>query len=121
DQDSVRAIATAGGTTYIGTYGYGIEKLQNSQRTLVWPDPNADSHLREITSLSKDSEDRLLIGTASAGVFIFDGKQTATENALEKLKGESVWSLLSEDSGVWIASAKGLYLFRNDELKEVAP
>jgi signal transduction histidine kinase len=121
DQDSVRAIATVDGITYVGTYGYGVEKLQGSQRALVWPDPNADAHLREITSLGKDSDGRLLIGTASAGIFIFDGKQTATENALEKLKGDAIWSLLSDDSGVWIASAKGLYLFRSGELKDVAP
>lgn len=121
DQDSVRAIATVGGTTYVGTYGYGVEKVQNSQRTLVWPDGNADSHLREITSLGRDNEDRLLIGTASAGLFIFDGQQTRTENALEKLKGDAVWSLLTDDSGIWIASAKGLYLFRRGELKDVAP
>ena len=120
DQDSVRAIATIDGTTYIGTYNYGVEKLQGSQRALVWPDPNADSHLREITSLGRDGYGRLLIGTASAGIFIFDGRQTTTENTLEKLKGDAIWSLLTDDSGVWIASAKGLYLFRSGELKDVA-
>ncbi len=43
DSDSVRAIATVGGSTYVATYGYGVERLQGSQRTLVWPDANADS------------------------------------------------------------------------------
>ena len=119
--DSVRAIANAGAGTYIGTYGYGVEKLQGSQRTLVWPDPNADNHLREITSLGRDASDRLLIGTASAGVFIFDGKQMTTEPALEKLKGDAVWSFLTDDAGIWMASAKGLFLFRNGELKDIAP
>jgi signal transduction histidine kinase len=121
DQDNVRAIANVGGTTYIGTYGYGVEKLQGSQRTLVWPDANADSHLREITSLGQDAEDRLMIGTAATGIFTFDDKQTTTEPALEKLKGDAVWSMLNDDSGIWIASAKGLYFFRNGELKDVAP
>jgi signal transduction histidine kinase len=120
DQDSVRAIATVGGTTYVGTYGYGVEKVQGSQRALVWPEANADSHLREITSLGRDRDDRLLIGTASAGIFTFDGKQTTTENTLDKMKGDAVWSLLTDDSGVWIASAKGLYLFRSGELKDIA-
>ncbi len=121
DQDSVRAIVNVAGTTYIGTYGYGVEKLQGSQRALVWPETNADNHLREITSLGKDANDRLLIGTASAGLFMFDGKQTTTEPALEKLKGDAVWSLVSDDSGVWIASTKGLFLFRSGELKDIAP
>jgi signal transduction histidine kinase len=121
DQDSVRAIANVAGTTYIATYGYGVEKLQASQRTLVWPEPNADNHLREITSLGKDANERLLIGTASAGVFTFDGKQTTTEPALEKIKGDAVWSLVSDDAGVWIASTKGLFLFRSGQLKDIAP
>ena len=121
DQDNVRAIATVAGTTYIGTYGYGVEKVQGSQRALVWPDPNSDIHLRDITSLSKDANERLLIGTASAGVFAFDGKQTTTDNALDKLKGDAVWAMLSGDAGLWIASSKGLFLLRGGELKDIAP
>jgi len=121
DQDNVRAIITIAGTTYIATYNYGVEKLQGSQRTLVWPEANADSHLRELTGLGKDAAERLLIGTANAGVFLFDGRQTTTEGALEKLKGDAVWSMLADDNGLWIASSKGLFLFRSGELKEVAP
>ncbi len=120
DQDNVRAIATVAGATYIATYGYGIERLQGSQRTLVWPGANADNHLREVTSLGKDANDRLLIGTATSGVFFFDGKQTTIDNALEKLKGDAVWSMLADGSEVWIASAKGLFLFRSGELKDIA-
>jgi signal transduction histidine kinase/ligand-binding sensor domain-containing protein len=121
DQDNVRAIATIAGTTYIGTYGYGVEKVQGSQRTLVWPEANVDSHLREITSLGKDANERLLIGTASAGIFSFDGKQTTSDNALEKLKGDAVWAMLADDAGLWIASSKGLFLLRAGELKDIAP
>jgi len=121
EPDNVRAIASVAGTTYLATYGSGVEKLQGSQRMLVWPEANADSHWREVTSLGKDAGDRLLIGTASAGVFIFDGKQTTTEPALEKLKGEAVWAMLADGSDLWIASAKGLFLFRSGELKDVAP
>src|SRR5437763_10997158 len=118
--DSVRAIANINGVTYVGTYGYGIEKLAGSQRQLVWPETAADNQLREITCLGKDATDRLVIGTASAGVFFFDGKQTTTDAALEKLKGEAIWSATIEDGVLWFASAKGLYSFRNGELKEVA-
>src|SRR5437763_9120056 len=118
--DSVRAIANINGVTYVGTYGYGIEKLAGSQRQLVWPETAADNQLREITCLGKDATDRLVIGTASAGVFFFDGKQTTTDAALEKLKGEAIWSSTIEDGVLWFASAKGLYSFRNGELKEVA-
>ncbi|HXI24758.1 MAG TPA: two-component regulator propeller domain-containing protein, partial [Pyrinomonadaceae bacterium] len=118
--DSVRAIANINGATYLGTYGYGVEKLAGAQRQLVWPETAADNQLREITCLGKDASDRLVIGTASAGIFFFDGKQTATEPALEKLKGDAIWAAMIEDGVLWFASAKGLYSFRNGELKEVA-
>src|SRR5437763_13723657 len=118
--DSARAIANINGFTYVGTYCYGIASLAGSQRPLVSPDASADNQLREITCLGKDATDRLVIGTASAGVFFFDGKQTTTDAALEKLKGEAIWAATIEDGVFWFASAKGLYSFRNGELKEVA-
>ena len=117
--DNVRAIANAGDSTYIATYGYGVEKLQGTQRTLVWPEPAADNQLREVTSLGRDASDRLVIGTASGGVFFFDGKQATTANALDKLKGDAIWSFANEEQDLWIAAGKGLYLFKSGELKEV--
>ena len=72
DQDNMRAIATIAGTTYIGTYGYGVEKVQGSQHTRL---AEGKCRQREITSLGKDANERLLIGAASTGIF-FDGKQT---------------------------------------------
>jgi signal transduction histidine kinase len=119
--DSVRAIETVGGSTYIATYGYGVERVQGSQRALVWPDSTADARLREVTSLGKDRNDRLMIGTASAGVFFFDGRQSSTEIALDKLKGAAVWTILADDSNIWLATDRGLYLFHADQLKEIVP
>ena len=117
--DNVRAIANANSVTYIATYGYGVEKLQGTQRTLVWPDTAADNQLREITALGSDANDRLLIGTANAGIFFFDGKQAGTEKALDELKGDAVWSFAAEASDVWIAAGKGLYLYQKRQLKEI--
>jgi signal transduction histidine kinase len=119
--DNVRAIANVGGSTYVASYGYGVERVQGSQRTLVWPDAAADAHLREVTSLGKDVNDRLMIGTASAGVFFFDGRQNDTENALDKLKGAAVWSILADDSNIWLATDRGLYLLHAGQLKAIVP
>src|SRR5262249_5941439 len=58
--------------------------------------------------------------TASGGVFFFDGKQTTTEPALDRLKGDTVWSVNADQGVLWLASAKGLYSFRAGELREVA-
>jgi len=119
--DNVRAIADVNGVAYIATYGYGVEKLQGSQRTLVWPDAAADAHLREVTALGKDANDRLLIGTAGNGVFFFDGKQTITDSALDKLKGDAVWSFAADGQDIWLATGKGLFLLQSGQVKEIAP
>jgi signal transduction histidine kinase len=121
DPDNVRAITTVDGVTYLATYGYGVEKLQGSQRSLVWPETNSDSRLREVTALGNDGRERMLIGTASAGVFFFDGKQTTTDAVFDRLKGEAIWSLLPAGSDMWVASGKGLFLYQSGKLREVIP
>src|SRR5207253_413091 len=72
-------------------------------------------------ALGTDANDRLIIGTASSGVFFFDGKQAAADNALDKLKGDAIWSFAAEGQDLWIASSKGLYLFQSGQLKEMVP
>src|SRR5712692_6721596 len=119
--DSARAIAQVGGSTYIAVYGLGVDQLVGSRRTLVWPDDAADTHLREVTSLGADANGRLVIGTASAGVFFFDGKQTSTESSLDKLKGGAIWSIIADGSATWLATDRGLYLFQDGQLKEIVP
>jgi signal transduction histidine kinase len=119
--DSVRAITNTEGATYIATFGYGVEKLEGARRSLVWPDQNAEAPLREIVSLGSDSSGGLLIGTASAGAFLFDGRQTRSDSALDKLKGGGIWSILTDGGETWLATDKGLYLSRPGQLKEVVP
>jgi signal transduction histidine kinase/ligand-binding sensor domain-containing protein len=121
--DSVRAIATtwASGTSYIATYGYGVEKVEGLQRALVWPEASASDQMREVTALASDLTGRLVIGTAAAGIFLWDGKQTSAEPALEKLKGDPIWAVLADSGGIWIASARGLYFFKDGALREVVP
>jgi signal transduction histidine kinase len=118
--DSVRAIANINGTTYIATYGYGVEKLQGSQRTLVWPETTAGNQMREVTALGGDTDGRLIVGTASGGIFFWDGKQTTTDATLEKFKGDAVWSFLADSGGLWIAGASGLFFFKDGQLREIA-
>jgi signal transduction histidine kinase len=119
--DSVRAIAYVNGTTYIATYGYGVEKLAGTQRTLVWPETSADNQLRDVTALGSDVNGRLVIGTASGGIFFWNGKQTTTDVTLDKVKGDAVWSFLADSGGLWIAGARGLYFAKDGQLREIAP
>jgi signal transduction histidine kinase/ligand-binding sensor domain-containing protein len=119
--DNVRAIANANGSTYIATYGYGVERLQGTQRSLIWPDASADNQLRDVTSVGVDASDRLMIGTATGAVFSYDGKQATTDAAFDRLKGGAVWSIVADGSETWLGTDKGLYLFQAGQLKEVVP
>jgi len=117
--DSVRAIAVTGGSTYVATFGYGVEKVDGTRRSLVWPDTSADDHLREVVSLGTDANGALMIGTASAGVFVFDGKRGSTDEALDKIRSSGVWSIVNDGAATWLATDKGLYLSQAGQLKEI--
>jgi signal transduction histidine kinase len=120
--DSVRALAEFQGEIYIGTFGRGLERLEAGGRTLVWPGLKTGAQSeRAIVSLRADKGGRLWIGTALAGVFVFDGREVKSLPALERLKGSAVWSI--DDGGrdyLWFASARALYLYHAGELKEIA-
>jgi signal transduction histidine kinase/streptogramin lyase len=120
--ESVRAIRIFQGKTYIAIYGRGIERLDGERRTFIWPtDSQADARLlREVTSLYADTNAGLWIGTAHAGAFVYDGKQVVQEQALNKLKGSAVWAIDGKrESGLWFASARGLYVYRAGALSDV--
>lgn len=118
---SVRTIAQFQGATYIAIFGRGLERVDGTTRTLIWPTGEATANMSEVVSLHTDG-DRLLIGTALAGVFILQGGQVRTDAALDKLRGAAVWDFDRSDDGLlWLASARGLYVYRAGELSLVAP
>ncbi|HEX8495220.1 MAG TPA: two-component regulator propeller domain-containing protein [Pyrinomonadaceae bacterium] len=119
---SVRAIAQFQNATYIATYGRGLERLDGTRRTLIWPKEGADALEREVVSLHTDGDDRLCIGTARAGVFILQGGQVQPRTELEKLRGSAVWDFDTSSEGwLWLATARGLYVYRGNELTLVVP
>ncbi|HYO92096.1 MAG TPA: two-component regulator propeller domain-containing protein, partial [Pyrinomonadaceae bacterium] len=121
-QGSVRAIAQFQNATYIATYGRGLERLEGTRRTLVWPNEGADESVREVVSLHTDGGERLCIGTATAGVFILQGGQVQPRRELEKLRGSAVWDFDTSNEGwLWLATARGLYVYRAGELTLVVP
>ena len=121
--DSVRAISRFQGATYLATYGRGLERLDGTRRTLVWPGDAADARAREVVSLYADEGGRLWIGTAADGLFIYDGKQVTKDAALAGLSGSAVWDVYASggDGWFWFATGNGLYLYRPGELKLVVP
>ena len=60
-----------------------------------------------------------MIGTAAAGVYLFDGKRTSTDSALDKLKGGAIWSIVRDGADTWLGTDKGLYLSQAGQLKEI--
>ena len=118
--DSVRAIAELQGTIFVGAFGRGVERLNGESRSPVWPGASGAQETREVVSLQTDRSGKLWIGTALGGVFVFDGKEARALPALDKLKGSAVWAVADAgDDHLWIGSARGLYLYRGGQLREV--
>jgi signal transduction histidine kinase/ligand-binding sensor domain-containing protein len=117
--DNIRAISIYRGSVYLANFGRGIERLDGTTRTLVWPDVSADARQREVLSLHADNE-LLYIGTAEAGVFLFDGKQATIDHALDELAGGVVWSIEgARDDVLWLASGRGLFALHSGKLLSV--
>jgi signal transduction histidine kinase len=118
--DKIRAISVFQGAVYIANFGRGVERLDGSRRTLVWPDEStAGAREREVVSLHAESN-WLWIGTAESGVFRLDGKQATADHAFDELIGAAVWSMEgSLDDVLWLASARGLYALKSGKLRRV--
>ena len=121
--ESVRALRNFQGATFIASYGLGVERLDGARRTHVWPEANADAHLREVTALYAEGDARLWIGTAHAGVFLYEnGQASAGGDQLAQLSGGAIWALTgTRDGMLWFATERGLYLYRNSQLTVVVP
>jgi signal transduction histidine kinase len=117
--DNIRAITTFQGALYIANFGSGIERVDGARRTLVWPAESIDTRERQIVSLYS-AYDRLWIGTADAGVFLFDGKEAMRDQALDDLIGSAVRSMAGDRKGVlWLASARGLFALKAGKLVRI--
>jgi signal transduction histidine kinase/ligand-binding sensor domain-containing protein len=108
---SIRAIARFRGTTYLASYGRGLERFADNRVTSVWPnDANAS---REIISLFADGDRRLLLGTSKDGVISFDGAQAKTEEEFANLNNATVRSITQTAAQtLWFATSRGVFLCR---------
>ncbi|MCA1613485.1 MAG: hypothetical protein LC800_04870 [Acidobacteria bacterium] len=120
--ESVRAIREFRGATYVAVYGRGVERIDGERRTLVWPPPDSDAALREVTSLNVEADARLWVGTAGAGLYAFEGA-TARRAFGESLRGQAVWAVEGASaSGLWVAASAGVYLSRDGAtLERIVP
>lgn len=115
--DSVRAMCVFKGATYVATFGRGLERLEGDARTLLWQGETGDPRERDVVSLYSEGDERLWIGTASAGAFYFDGDRVTAETGLDALRGGAVWSISgSLGERLWLATERGLYYYKSGSL-----
>lgn len=104
---SVRSIVDWRGTTYFASFDRGVERYENGSTQFVWPSDSGEQ--RKVVSLLADGDSRLLIGTATEGVFAFDGTQGVSDPAFAKLKGLAVRAMeRTSDGTLWFATNRGL-------------
>jgi signal transduction histidine kinase len=118
---SIRAIVQFRGGIYIASFGRGVEQPEQSGMRNLW---STNSTIpRDVISLFADGDRRLLIGSATDGVFIFDGTDVKSDPLFAKLKGATVRSILSTpDNLLWFATNRGVYLCQaNKECGLAAP
>ncbi len=110
---SIRAITSFRRLSYIASYGRGVEKFEAGRLTNIW---SANSTIpRDVVSLFADGERRLLVGSATDGVFIYDGAEVKPDPAFVKLKGSTVRSIQSTpDNTLWFATNRGVYACKPD-------
>jgi signal transduction histidine kinase/ligand-binding sensor domain-containing protein len=110
---SVRAVTQFRGVTYYAVFGRGVERVDGGRTSLNWPNSNANS--REVISLLADGDTRLLIGTATEGMFSSDGKDIREEPGFADLKGRAIRSMArTPDGSLWLGTGNGIFLCKPD-------
>ncbi len=112
-KESVRAMTNFKGKTFLAFYNRGLFRI-DGENSFV----NVNTSLQNPTSLH--SAQNLWIGTASDGLFYFDGEKVWSDNPLDTLKKNAVWAIDgNEKEGLWIATENGLFLYKTGELQTV--
>ncbi|HEY6330570.1 MAG TPA: hypothetical protein VI756_14630, partial [Blastocatellia bacterium] len=118
--ENIRAIASFKGNVYIAAFGHGLERLDGTTLTQVWPTNPNDKDNKDAVSLYREGDARLWVGTARTGVISYDGNTPTTYPGLEPLAGNPVWAMTGTLSdGLWIATGHSLQEFGSGTLQSV--
>jgi signal transduction histidine kinase/outer membrane protein assembly factor BamB len=108
----VRAIEKFQNAIYFSSFGKGVKKIENGRSKLIYKS--------NVISLYNEENKTLWLGTINEGVFVFDGKKAAAVKELDELKNTAIRTITGNQSdGIWFATDKGLYLFKDGELQIV--
>ena len=122
--ENVRAVEIFQKQTYLAIYGRGVERLEGERRARVWPDAReANPQLYEVTALHADGDGRLWIGTARAGLFVYEGGRVShAMGALADAQFGAVRAMAGRsDRALWLATERGLFIYAQDKLIAAAP
>lgn len=111
DPTSIRDIASFRSKIFLAAYGSGLGGYENGEWHIIW---QGEGHEREVISLYAE-EERLWIGTAMAGLFVYDGK-SVTPASIEALKSVAIRDIAGTGSAIWLATSNGLYRDQNGQL-----
>jgi signal transduction histidine kinase/ligand-binding sensor domain-containing protein len=118
--DSIRALTRFQNQLYAASFGRGIVKVEDTSLNVIDADNRAS--LLQAVCLFADGNNRLLIGTANAGVYTFNGARITTDESLKELQDKTVWSITKTiDGTIWFATNQGLFALINNQLKAVLP
>lgn len=125
DETAVNALVNdGGGGLWVGTRK-GLFHVLPHQPPIAYHDEREQGNLRDpfIQALHLDRSGRLWIGTDSAGVAVFYGREQGFRHFTETgkpnaLKGKGVWSFASDPrGGLWLGTfGEGLCRLEEDEL-----
>lgn len=105
-----RAVAGFQGRTYAAIFGRGVVQIENQTQIFGSGTP---------TALYADDKN-LWIGTTQDGIFLFDGKETRQNAALNNLRGAAVRKIFRESENIlWFSGEAGLFRFENGELQPI--
>ena len=104
---NVSCIATVGGEVLVGTSGYGIFELNNSDGELMLvQDQSLLPNCFYIEKMMCDSRGNLWIVTLDKGIFVFDGNRRIIGSCA--LDGnESCFALAETSNGIYIGTSRG--------------
>lgn len=116
EKRSVRAFADFRGRVFAAIFGGGIAII--GEKGLVELE-GIQAEMLESVSL-ESAPDRLLIGTAGRGVFVYDGTKFGRDPALGELDARTIWAIeRAGESDVWFGTDRGIFLFRSGTLSRI--
>jgi signal transduction histidine kinase/ligand-binding sensor domain-containing protein len=105
---SIRAITIFRGTTYLASFGRGVERFD--ERRTISIGSNSGGTAREVVSLLSDNDARLLIGTAKDGLLSFDGQDIKADPVVG-IKGVVIRSMARiSDGALFFGTSRGVYV-----------